>query len=121
MSQFGPDGTQYLHPLCLGSLSLGTHQELTDIHRHVHTRLQYLHVDIVLSGGKSHGKGILRMVVDLPAQPLERVGQTIDIIVDAVNLSSIGQQVIECADIIIELLLKVRHGIHFLTYPQMAS
>ena len=119
LSELWPDLAQYLHPLCLRSLSLGAHHELSDIHRHVHAGLQYLHVDVVLPCGKRDGKGILRVVVNLPAKPLERVGQTVDVIVDAVDLGSIGQQAIKRADIIIELLLEVRHCVHLLSRPNM--
>ena len=120
LSELWSDLAQYLHPLCLRSLALGAHHELSDIHRHIHTRLQYLHVDIVLPRGQSDGKGILRVVVNLPAKPLESVGQTVDVIVDAVDLGSVGQQAIERADIIIELLLEVRHCVHLLSCPDMA-
>ena len=120
LSEFRPDFAQYLHPLCLRSLSLGAHHELSDIHRHVHAGLQYLHVDVVLPCGKCDGKGILRVVVNLPAKPLERVGQTVDVIVDAVDLGSVCQQAIERADIVIELLLEVRHCVHLLSRPDMS-
>ena len=44
-----------------------------------------------LSGGESHGKGILRMIPHFPVQPADCAHQTVKVIVDAIYLSRISQ------------------------------
>ena len=108
------------------SLSFGRHLHVAQAHHpdvvHDLDALEDdLPVDLVPVRGESHGHGVRRALGYLVSQVAEVVYHFFGLVVKTVDLRGIHDDPVEGVQVVVELLLDIRGGVHLLLDPHVAG
>ena len=92
---------------------------LPDVVHDFHTAQYQFLVDAVAVRGECHGDGVPGMAAQLAVQASHVLGQLSDLMVEAVYLCSIADDVAERVEVVVELSLDVGRPFHLLARPNM--
>ena len=115
--ELGADGEDELDALLLGHLLVET--DLADRVKDAHTAVDDVHIDVVAVAVERYGNGIDGSIADLSRQFLHVLRQVIDLVVEAIDLCGIGDDVAESTEVLVELPLVVLRGVDLRLEPDM--
>lgn len=116
--ELGPDGEDEFDTLLLCHLLVDA--DLADRIQDADAAVDDVHIDVVAVAVKRYGNGIDGCIADLTRQFLHVLRQMVDLIVEAIDLGGIGDDVAEGAEILVELPLEVLCRLHLCREPYMA-